>query len=1072
MPKNDIVYVMDNQKKRASGTIISGGGGGGSTGGGGGVDASAFLRRDGTSSMLGNLDMGGYNITNVALVDGIDVPAHVGNPDAHHIRIHDLDSVDHSGFLPWDRLNFATSDLFDIVSRPHAALTAIGPNDHHNQVHAITGSDHTAVGALALDVLGIPTTNGVLGFMTPSNNPGAAIKLLRTDAFGEITIKRLNGTDYVKSAGYVQAATSVQAGSFVSAVTYVDTPLVQQAGNVSINSGINIYLNPTGYVAVALSKSIRTDSFVSGFAGSGWQIDQNISAPGTNAEFDNLTIRGRMRVYELIIQQIRATNGSFFVSSVAKIKTVALISGDTYEFTSEDYHGFLVNDLIRAQRFTNAGSSASIYRSDFRVTSIDATTPLYKFRAIRENGGNTPVAGMDFVRIGNTTDTTRQGALYLSSDDSNAPFIDIVNGVNSWTAWTGAAKTKVRIGKITGVTSVANEYGIIASNTGFGAVDSYFKASNLGIALNNVPLQFFSGTNLSPNQTGYWSPTGNSFWIGPNTTDKRIEWNGTTGVLTVKGEITIVGSGGNAATTTSVANAQTTAINYTNTYAPSKDLLNATSPWARGETLNGNAYDTARVNGVSALTVQQGAGRANAGLNSSGQVVLPVQSPLISAGVAPATGLNLTSQYLGYYNGTSFTNFIKNDGTFRFGSALTGNRIEWNGTQLAGYNAVGSLQWYASASDGLLYAGAGQVLIGSFGVMAANTTLLDGSGFTNFRQSIVYTYTAEPNGPLDTGTYPAAYNSIDLKDTSFSATDWYGNTYSYAGQSLLRIYSSSKHFVSDDTPFDSDRWYHYLDGIVEVPPLTGPNRTILVPNGKLPPYDMQGQYVQDVYTPRLFLRNVYSSIVLYGDQALEINAQNIYFKLYSNNYTAPAQQAYLYLRLLTNEQRFISQHDFALQAGNDYGAPGNKKLSLYASNVDIGNAGAAGTLAMYGVVEVRQWFRLKAWINNGVYLEMFARNASPNTRSMWMGFGDASTTQLSIVNELGSVIYLHATDKVILANSLQVGGAIHFIRQSVTPGALGTIVQMYQGGDGHMYFRGPNGYARITGVTVISGSYP
>jgi len=1064
MPKNDIVYVMDNQKKRASGTIISGGGGGGSTGGGGGGDTSAFLRRDGTSSMLGNLDMGGYSVTNVALVDGIDIPAHVGNPDAHHIRIHDLDSVDHSGFLPWDRLNFATSDLFDIVSRPHAALTAIGPNDHHNQVHAITGSDHTAVGALALDVLGIPTTNGVLGFMTPSSNPGAAIKLLRTDAFGEITIKRLNGTDYVKSAGYVQAATSVQAGSFVSAVTYVDTPLVQQAGNVSINSGINIYLNPTGYVAVALSKSIRTDSFVSGFAGSGWQIDQNISAPGTNAEFDNLTIRGRMRVYELIIQQIRATNGSIFVSSVGKIKTVTLISGDTWEFTSEDYHGFLVNDLIRAQRFTNAGSSASIYRSDFRVTSIDATTPLYKFRALRENGGNTPVAGMDFVRIGNTTDTTRQGALYLSSDDSNAPFIDIVNGVNSWTAWTGAAKTKVRIGKITGVTSVANEYGIIASNTGFGSTDSYFKASNLGIILNNVPLQFFN----SVNQTGYWSPTGTTFWIGVNTSDKRISWDGTT--LNIKGAITV--TGGDAAKTSDVSTAQTTAINYTNTYAPSKDLLNATSPWARGETLNGNAYDTARVNGVSALTVQQGAGKANAGLNSSGQVVLPVQSPLISALIAPAIGLNLTSQYLGYYNGTSFTNFIKNDGTFRFGSATTGNRIEWNGTQLAGYNVSNTLQWYASASDGLLYAGAGQVLIGNFGVMAANTTLLDGSGFTNYRQTIVYTYTAEPNGPLDTGTYPAAYNSIDLKDTSFTASDWYGNTYSYAGQSLLRIYSSSKHFVSDDTPFDSDRWRHYLDGVVEVPPLTQPNRTILIPNGKLPPYDTQGQFVQETYVPRLFLRNVYSSIVLFRDQLIEVNAQNIYFKLYSNSYTGPTEQAYLYLRLLTNEQRFISQHDFVLQAGNDYEAPANKQLTLYASNVVLGNIGAPGAIYTYGVVEMRQWLRLKAWVNNGVYLELFARTATPNTRSMWMGFGDTVTTQLSIVNELGSTIYLSASDKVIISNALQVGTSIHFVKQGATPAAVPGVVQMYQGGDGNMYFRGPNGYVCITGLTLLSGSFP
>lgn len=1060
MPKNDIVYVMDNQKKRASGTIISGGGGGGSTGGGGSGDTSAFLRRDGTSSMLGNLDMGGYSVTNVALVDGIDIPAHVGNPDAHHIRIHDLDSVDHSGFLPWDRLNFATSDLFDIVSRPHAALTAIGPNDHHNQVHAITGSDHTAVGALALDVLGIPTTNGVLGFMTPSSNPGAAIKLLRTDAFGEITIKRLNGTDYVKSAGYVQAATSVQAGSFVSAVTYVDTPLVQQAGNVSINSGINIYLNPTGYVAVALSKSIRTDSFVSGFAGSGWQIDQNISAPGTNAEFDNLTIRGRMRVYELIIQQIRATNGSIFVSSVAKIKTVTLISGDTYEFTSEDYHGFLVNDLIRAQRFTTAGSGATTYRSDFRVTSIDATTPLYKFRAIRENGSDLPKVGMDFVRLGNTTDTTRQGALYLSSDDSNAPFMDVINGVNSWTAWSGAAKTKVRIGKISGVTSVASEYGIIASNTGFGTTDSYFKASNYGVVFNNVPLQFFNGAN----QTGFWNSTGTSFWIGTNTTDRRLEWNG--GTLNIVGTITV--TGGNAATqsyaSTAATTAETNAKSYGDTTFPTKNLANTTVLWAKGDTLGGNAYDTARVNGVTASTVQGYANRAGLGLEIAGRIVKSVQAPLITDTTVVA-GLNLTKDYMGYFNGTYWTLFMKSDGTFRFGSTATNNRIEWNGTELAGYNSVGTKQWYASAADGLLYAGAGAVLIGSFGVIAGTYTYLDGTGFRNIRPTNYITASIEPNGPLDTGTYPAAANSVDLWDTGFSVTDWYGNSYTYTGQSLLRIYSSSKHFVGTSTPFDSDSWEHYLDGVVEVPPVSKPARSILVPNGKLPPYDVAGQFVTDQYIPRLILRNVYSSLVLYESQRMDLNAANVNMTLLSNSYTAPATQANLNFNIQGSQQVITAQHKLVLQSQT-------QSMSLPASNIDIGNVSAAGLISLYGVIHVQQYLRLKAWISNGIYMEFFARTATPNTRSAWMGYGDPTTTQFSIVNEIGTTIYLHATDKVILANSLQVGGAIHFMRQSVTPGALGSIVQMYQGGDGHMYLRGPNGYARITGYTVLSGSYP
>lgn len=919
MPKDDVLLVIDSQNSTRSNVgnfVLSSG-----SGGGGGVSPSElanYLRRDGTAAMMGNLDMGGFNITNVTTVDSVPILIHVNNPDAHHNRIHDYNSTDHAGLLLWDNLDFGTSELADIRTRPHSSLQNIGPNDHHNQVHAITGGDHTAVGALALDVIGIPSTNGVLGYITPSFNPLANAKILRTDANGELFIKRLNGTDYVKStSGYVQAATYVAAGSYVSAVTYVDSPILQQAGNISINSGINILLNPTGYVAVNTNKALRSNSFLSGFAGSGWQIDQNVSVTGqTSAEFDNLTIRGRMRVYELIIQQIRATNGSIFVSSASKMKTVTLISGDTYEFTSEDYHGFLVNDLIRAQRFTTAESGGSVYRSDFRVISLDATTPLYKFQAVRENGSNLPAVGMDFVRIGNTTDTSRQGALYLSSDDSNAPFIDVINDVNSWIAWSGAAKTKVRIGKISGVTSVANEYGIAASNTGFGTTDSFFKASNLGVVFNNIPLQFFNGAD----QTGFWNSTGTSFWIGTNTTDKRLSWNGTT--LNIVGAITVT-AGGNAATTTDVSTAQTNAQTYTNTYAPDKALSNTSVKWAKGETLGGAAYDTARVNNVAASTVQGGAARANAGLDGSGRVAINIRAVSLPDDIAVA-GLNLTQNYLGYYNGSSWVNFIKSDGTFRFGSSLTGNRIEWNGTQLAGYNTLGTLQWYASSADGLIYAGGGYVIIGNRGVQAGTYTLLNSSGVIISSQQL--------NSQLSNATISVNRSVTFLNDLDTPASLFGGGwgivspTNYRAGMAYMQAFRfSSGNALLNTFTLKIDTW-----------------------------------------------------------------AGDLYFALDTAHYK--------------------------VWHGGNHGP-------------DSG---------------------LNADLIDGVHLSTLVRN-------------DISQTLFG--NQIIS-------GTLEVTNYIQADKPIYFTRQASTPAAVSNIVQIYQGGDGNMYFRGPNGYARITGLTVLSGSFP
>lgn len=55
-------------------------------------------------------------------------------------------------------------------------------------------------------------------------------------------------------------------------------------------------------------------SFSSGFAGSGWAIMEDNTAGGIHATFDSLTIRKKMRVYELEVRKISVTNGSLWVS--------------------------------------------------------------------------------------------------------------------------------------------------------------------------------------------------------------------------------------------------------------------------------------------------------------------------------------------------------------------------------------------------------------------------------------------------------------------------------------------------------------------------------------------------------------------------------------------------------------------------------------------------------------------------------------------------------------------------------------------------------------------------------------
>ena len=64
----------------------------------------------------------------------------------------------------------------------------------------------------------------------------------------------------------------------------------------------------------SFNPNTASSSFSSGFAGSGWAIMEDTTAGGVHATFDSLTIRKKMRVYELELQKISTTNGSLWVS--------------------------------------------------------------------------------------------------------------------------------------------------------------------------------------------------------------------------------------------------------------------------------------------------------------------------------------------------------------------------------------------------------------------------------------------------------------------------------------------------------------------------------------------------------------------------------------------------------------------------------------------------------------------------------------------------------------------------------------------------------------------------------------
>lgn len=212
---------------------------------------------------------------------------------------------------------------------------------------------------------------------------------------------------------------------------------------------------------VDVARLISSQSFASGFTGNGWRIDQGVSYPSqATAEFDNLTVRGLMRVYELLIHKIRTGNGSYLFAPGGKVQSVS--GTGPYTIVFETDHGLAANDLVRAQKFDLG--FGGVYQSNLAVTSITNTTTL----AANLVSGVPPAVGYEYARLGNSADTNRRGGVYITSDDTNAPYIDVYDGVAAFTDWGNPSLLRARLGRLNGITDplfgALSGYGLYSQN--------------------------------------------------------------------------------------------------------------------------------------------------------------------------------------------------------------------------------------------------------------------------------------------------------------------------------------------------------------------------------------------------------------------------------------------------------------------------------------------------------------------------------------------------------------------------------------------------------------------------------
>lgn len=217
-------------------------------------------------------------------------------------------------------------------------------------------------------------------------------------------------------------------------------------------------------------KSLSSSEFISGNPnGQGWAIylKEFVNSGGikelrTILEIDELDIRKRMRVYEMIVSQLLGENGTRLTTDMIEVLRIDKTNMRIYIDTQNGklYNPFRTGDYIMVQQFDEGNFSVN-KEYEFVVSGISADYITYSNFVGSENDVR---EGDTLVRVDSMTDVDRKGLIKHTSVEANGPYIDIVYGMKT----DPENATRTRIGNLSGITTPywrqLKDYGIFCDN--------------------------------------------------------------------------------------------------------------------------------------------------------------------------------------------------------------------------------------------------------------------------------------------------------------------------------------------------------------------------------------------------------------------------------------------------------------------------------------------------------------------------------------------------------------------------------------------------------------------------------
>ena len=204
--------------------------------------------------------------------------------------------------------------------------------------------------------------------------------------------------------------------------------------------------------------NLASKDYVSGFAGGkGWGIKntptQNVTGQLENrwtGEFDNLIVRGSLKVYEMIISQLLGENDNRIYTGMMEVDHYDPESGKIYLDTQNGklYNPFRKDDIILVQQYNGMPDSSNDYYvtknyeliiSEAGCGSIaDGENRLdwVKFESFSSSMENaTPASCIKpkdtLVRVDNVSDPDRKGIMQIITVGSGAPYLDVLYGLKT-----------------------------------------------------------------------------------------------------------------------------------------------------------------------------------------------------------------------------------------------------------------------------------------------------------------------------------------------------------------------------------------------------------------------------------------------------------------------------------------------------------------------------------------------------------------------------------------------------------------------------------------------------------------